>query len=100
MSSNMSARKVNAAAMVPQDIAAPLAHGGDLGAARKLFPGAPEPFIDLSTGINPFPYPVPPLDPAVFARLPEPAEIDRLAPLPPHPPPPPPPPPPVPPPPR
>jgi len=65
--------------MVLQDIAPPLTHGGDLGAARKLFPGAPEPFVDLSTGINPFPYPVPPLDPAVFARLPEPAKIDRLA---------------------
>jgi cobalamin biosynthetic protein CobC len=56
-----------------------LAHGGDLGAARKLFPGAPEPFIDLSTGINPFPYPLPPLDPAVFARLPEPSAVARLA---------------------
>jgi cobalamin biosynthesis protein CobC len=65
--------------MVPRDIAAPLAHGGDLGAARKLFPAAPEPFIDLSTGINPFPYPLPPLDPAVFARLPEPATTERLA---------------------
>ncbi len=65
--------------MLPRDIAAPLAHGGDLGAARKLFPGAPEPFIDLSTGINPFPYPLPPLDPAVFARLPEPGALERLA---------------------
>src|ERR1700726_1771853 len=33
-----------------------LEHGGDLGLARRLFPGAPEPFIDLSTGINPFCY--------------------------------------------
>jgi cobalamin biosynthesis protein CobC len=65
--------------MVPRDIAAPLAHGGDLGAARKLFPAAPEPFVDLSTGINPFSYPLPPLDPAVFARLPEPAAVERLA---------------------
>jgi len=65
--------------LVPQDIAAPLAHGGDLGAARKLFPGAPEPFIDLSTGINPFAYPLPPLEGAVFARLPEPAAVERLA---------------------
>jgi cobalamin biosynthetic protein CobC len=65
--------------MVLRDIAAPLAHGGDLGAARKLFPGAPEPFVDLSTGINPFAYPLPPLDPAVFARLPEPAAVERLA---------------------
>jgi cobalamin biosynthetic protein CobC len=65
--------------MILRDIAAPSFHGGDLGAARKLFPGAPEPFIDLSTGINPFPYPLPPLDPALFARLPEPAATERLA---------------------
>lgn len=32
------------------------AHGGALGQARRLFPGAPEPFLDLSTGINPIPY--------------------------------------------
>jgi cobalamin biosynthetic protein CobC len=57
---------------------AALDHGGDLAAARGLFPGAPEPFIDLSTGINPQPYPVPPLSPDVFARLPEPAGLDRL----------------------
>jgi cobalamin biosynthetic protein CobC len=65
--------------LVPRDIAAPLVHGGDLSAARKLFPAAPEPFVDLSTGINPFSYPLPPLDPAVFARLPEPAATERLA---------------------
>jgi len=32
--------------------AEPLAHGGDLGAIRRRFPEAPEPWIDLSTGIN------------------------------------------------
>jgi cobalamin biosynthetic protein CobC len=71
--------------MLPRDTASPanfgigtLAHGGDLSAARKLFPGAPEPFIDLSTGINPFPYPLPQLDPALFARLPEAAALARL----------------------
>src|SRR5580658_1638812 len=48
----------------------PLLHGGDLGAARRLFPGAAEPFIDLSTGINPNPYPVPALPTEAFARLP------------------------------
>jgi len=48
----------------------PLLHGGDLGAARRLFPGAPEPFIDLSTGINPNPYPVPRFSAELFARLP------------------------------
>ena len=65
--------------MVPSDVTAPLTHGGDLAAARQLFPGAPEPFIDLSTGINPYSYPLPPLDPAVYARLPEPAAVARLA---------------------
>ena len=57
----------------------PLLHGGDLGAARRLFPGAPEPFIDLSTGINPIPYPLPRFSPELFARLPDPAAMDALA---------------------
>ena len=35
--------------------------------------------IDLSTGINPHCYPLPDLPPAVFARLPEPAALGRLA---------------------
>jgi cobalamin biosynthetic protein CobC len=56
-----------------------LPHGGDLGAARRLFPGAPEPFIDLSTGINPHSYPVPQLSSDVFVRLPEPVALDQLA---------------------
>jgi cobalamin biosynthesis protein CobC len=56
-----------------------LLHGGNLAAARQLFPDAPEPFVDLSTGINPHSYPVPPLSPDLFARLPEPAALDRLA---------------------
>jgi cobalamin biosynthetic protein CobC len=56
-----------------------LLHGGNLDAARRLFPGAPEPFTDLSTGINPHSYPVPQLSADVFARLPEPAETERLA---------------------
>lgn len=47
-------------------------HGGSLGAARRLFPDAPEPWIDLSTGINPVPYAVPPLSPDLWTRLPEP----------------------------
>ncbi len=59
--------------------AVPIEHGGDLGAARLAFPGAPEPFIDLSTGINPYPYPIPQLPPDLFARLPEAAALERLA---------------------
>jgi len=62
----------------PLDLA-PLVHGGDLDAARKLFPGAPEPFLDLSTGINPNSYPVPQLPSDVFAKLPEPGALAALA---------------------
>src|SRR5271170_1020506 len=57
----------------------PLLHGGDLGAARRLFPAAPEPFVDLSTGINPKPYPVPRLSADLFARLPDPAAVAALS---------------------
>ncbi len=44
-----------------------------------MFPDAPQPFVDLSTGINPHSYPLPQLPSDLFARLPEPAEISRLA---------------------
>ena len=50
-----------------------------LTAARQMFPDAPEPFIDLSTGINPHPYPLPALPPEIFARLPDRASVRRLA---------------------
>jgi cobalamin biosynthetic protein CobC len=65
--------------MVSQVEEAPIQHGGDLGAARAMFPGAPEPFVDLSTGINPYPYPIPPLGPDLFTRLPDGAALDGLA---------------------
>jgi cobalamin biosynthesis protein CobC len=48
----------------------PLLHGGDLAAARRLFADAPEPFLDLSTGINPHSYPLPELPLDLFAQLP------------------------------
>ena len=57
----------------------PLLHGGDLDAARRLFPGAPEPFVDLSTGINPNPYPLPRLSADLFARLPAADAVHALA---------------------
>lgn len=50
--------------------AEPLAHGGDLSAIRRRFPEAPEPWIDLSTGINPVPYPVVDLAAETWSRLP------------------------------
>lgn len=56
-----------------------LAHGGRLGEARRLFPCAPEPFLDLSTGINPVAYPLPRLDDGmIWQRLPEPETVDAL----------------------
>src|SRR5258705_14015145 len=80
MSSISSARRASQTTMeFRTGSAAPLWHGGDLDAARRLFPAAPQPFIDLSTGINPFSYPVPRLAAETFTRLPEPAAIDRLA---------------------
>jgi cobalamin biosynthesis protein CobC len=53
-------------------------HGGDLQDARRLFPAAPEPFIDLSTGINSVPYPVPTLSDEAWTRLPEREAITAL----------------------
>ena len=48
----------------------PVAHGGDLGAIRRRFPEATQPWIDLSTGINPVAYPVGGLPPEAWSRLP------------------------------
>lgn len=45
-------------------------HGGDLAQAQALFPAAPGPWIDLSTGINPIPYPLPGLPLSLWQRLP------------------------------
>lgn len=53
-------------------------HGGDLDAARERFPGAPSPWVDLSTGINPVSYPVPALSPELWARLPQRSDERRL----------------------
>ena len=74
------AKKASATDIFPyNDADEPLPHGGDLSAARRLFPDAPKPFIDLSTGINPNPYPLPPLPAELFARLPDAAATARLA---------------------
>src|ERR1700741_2136715 len=79
MASISRARKASVTAMNPHMDAACLPHGGDLAAARRLFPGAPEPFIDLSTGINPHSYPVPQLASEAAGRLPRRAALDRIA---------------------
>src|SRR5277367_4737070 len=74
------AMSASATDMIPHDGAdEPLLHGGELGAARRLFPDAPKPFIDLSTGINPNPYPLPQFPAELFTRLPDSAAIASLA---------------------
>ncbi len=81
MASSISMAKSASATDIIQHSGAdePLQHGGDLGAARRLFPSAPEPFIDLSTGINPNRYAMPRLTADALARLPEPAALSALA---------------------
>lgn len=57
-------------------------HGGRLGVARGAFPNAPQPWIDLSTGINPHAYPAPASTAAERAQLPDPlrlVELERVA---------------------
>ncbi|MCT7377658.1 threonine-phosphate decarboxylase CobD [Chelativorans salis] len=53
-------------------------HGGSLSRAEALFPGAPKPWLDLSTGISPHPYPLSDLSASTFQRLPEPAQLEAL----------------------
>lgn len=54
----------------PANGGAAILHGGDLDGARLAFPNAPEPWVDLSTGINPWPYPLPPIPADAWNRLP------------------------------
>src|SRR5262249_49007610 len=54
-------------------------HGGDLGEAIARYGGAPEGWLDLSTGINPNPWPVCEAFPeAIWRRLPSRAEDEAL----------------------
>ena len=53
-------------------------HGGRLSVARSLFPDVAQPWIDLSTGINPRSYPAPRASLRSRNRLPEPTELARL----------------------
>jgi cobalamin biosynthetic protein CobC len=53
-------------------------HGGNLDVAQARFGGRPEDWIDLSTGINRRPYPVPQLAPRHWSALPSRTDIDAL----------------------
>ncbi len=56
----------------------PIAHGGDLHGVQERFPEAPLPWIDLSTGINPVPYPLPRFESQSWQRLPSTTDLSRL----------------------
>jgi len=64
--------------MISDPGAISLVHGGDLTLPRKEFPNAPQPFVDLSTGINPHPYPLPQFPAEIFARLPQQEALAKL----------------------
>ncbi|MBB4408225.1 MULTISPECIES: threonine-phosphate decarboxylase CobD [Agrobacterium tumefaciens complex] len=63
---------------VPEKARAAIRHGGNLGRARLMFPEAPAPWIDLSTGINPHSYPHSAVPASAFTRLPEPDAAEEL----------------------
>ena len=56
----------------------PINHGGNLAEAERLFPQAPKPWVDLSTGINPHCYPYSTLPATAFSRLPERSDLQDL----------------------
>ena len=59
--------------------AAPLAwHGGQLAAAARLYPDASLPWLDLSTGIAPWAYPLDDIPDKLWQRLPEQDELAAL----------------------
>lgn len=53
-------------------------HGGALAGATARYGLPAEGWLDLSTGINPEPWPTPPLGAEAFTRLPDPADLARL----------------------
>ena len=53
-------------------------HGGALDAARRLYPAAPQPWLDLSTGINPVSYPIGVVPSDAWTRLPSAAALADL----------------------
>jgi cobalamin biosynthetic protein CobC len=53
-------------------------HGGRIDTAALLYPSAPQPWIDLSTGINPVAWPVPPMPLERYRRLPLARELAEM----------------------
>ncbi len=57
--------------VITRDRSGPLHHGGRLRAAASYYGLALDQWLDLSTGINPNGWPVPPIPASAWARLPE-----------------------------
>jgi cobalamin biosynthetic protein CobC len=53
-------------------------HGGRIDTVASLYPSAPQPWIDLSTGINPIAWPVPQIALTRYQRLPLTREISEM----------------------
>ena len=53
-------------------------HGGAVSSAMARFPEAPAPWVDLSTGINPYPWPVDQVPVFDWTRLPDPQQLAEL----------------------
>jgi cobalamin biosynthesis protein CobC len=59
-------------------MSAPIQHGGGLAAAAQIYGGAVADWLDLSTGINPCPPPLPEISPRAWHRLPD-RELEQAA---------------------
>ncbi|MDH4440303.1 MAG: threonine-phosphate decarboxylase CobD [Rhizobium sp.] len=59
-------------------MSAPIDHGGGLAAAASIYGGRIEDWLDLSTGINPCPPPLPEIPPRAWHRLPD-RELEHAA---------------------
>ena len=54
-------------------------HGGDISRASEIFGNGGEAWLDLSTGIAPHPYPIPPIPHHAWQSLPQMSAMDALA---------------------
>ena len=53
-------------------------HGGQTEAAAQLYPAAPRPWLDLSTGISPWAYPIEAIEPDLWQALPSATALEEL----------------------
>ncbi len=63
---------------VPKSLNTPRDHGGGIDGARAVYGGERADWLDLSTGINPVPYPIPPMPKDAWTALPDAGSQDRL----------------------